>query len=90
MNTEQLLSIARECREHTRHMTPTQLDDWYAEHVGYRISEDDPSLKGNPRAHQAAVADVMFFSRLTDGEDTAETQEVAKRLSDAILNDAPL
>lgn len=84
--TEQLLAIARDCREQARNMTPTQLDDWYAEHVGYRISDDDPSLKENPSAHQAAVADVMFFSRLTDGEDTAETQEMAKRLSSSILS----
>lgn len=90
MKTEHLLSIARECREQTRQMTPAQLDDWYADHVGYRISKDDPSLKDNLRAHQAAVADVMFFSRLNEGEDTAETQDIAKRLSNAILSDEEL
>lgn len=39
-------------------MSTDELDDWYEEHVGYRLSEDDPTLVGNPE-HAYQVAEMM-------------------------------
>lgn len=39
-------------------MTTDQLDDWYLEHVGYRLTEDNPVLVGVPQ-HAEQVAEMM-------------------------------
>lgn len=39
-------------------MSTDELDDWYEAHVGYRLSEDDPSLVGKPE-HAYLVAEAM-------------------------------
>lgn len=48
-------------------MTTEQLDDWYEEHVGYRLSEDDPSLVGKME-HAAQVAEMMCLHEHGEGE----------------------
>lgn len=39
-------------------MSTDDLDDWYENHVGYRPSEDDPKLIGNPE-HAYLIAETM-------------------------------
>lgn len=39
-------------------MSTDELDDWYEQHVGYRPSQDDPALVGNPE-HAYLIAETM-------------------------------
>ncbi len=48
-------------------LSTDQLDDWYEEHVGYRLSEDDPSLIGMPE-HGFAIAEMMCLHACGEGE----------------------
>lgn len=90
MNTNELLDIARKCREEVSAMSSSQLDDWYKEHVGYRPTEDDPTLLEQPRQLQAKVVDTMFYSRLSAGEDTPGAEDVVRQLTESILADTAL
>ncbi len=47
-------------------MTTDQLDDWYEEHVGYRVSADDPTLVGKPE-HATMVAEMMVLNACGEG-----------------------
>lgn len=48
-------------------MSTDQLDDWYEQRVGYRISQDDPSLIGKPE-HGYAIAEMMCLHEHGEGE----------------------
>lgn len=50
-------------------MTTDQLDDWYLEHVGYRLTDDDPALLCTPQ-HAEQVAEMMCLHKF--GEDSVE------------------
>ncbi len=47
-------------------MSTDELDDWYQEHVGYRLSEDDPEIIGTLR-HVADVAEMMCLHEHGEG-----------------------
>lgn len=49
---------AATCIQKASAMSTDELDDWYEEHVGYRLSEEDPSLVGSPE-HAYQVAEMM-------------------------------
>lgn len=48
-------------------MSTDELDGWYQEHVGYRLSEDDPSVLGKPE-HGYAVAEMMCLHAHGEGD----------------------
>ncbi len=52
-------------------LSTDQLDDWYEEHIGYRLSQDDPSLIGTPE-HGYAIAEMMCLHACGEGEVYAE------------------
>ncbi len=52
-------------------LSTDQLDDWYEEHVGYRLSQDDPSLIGTPE-HGYVIAEMMCLHACGEGEVYAE------------------
>jgi len=50
----------------TSNMSTDELDDWYEKHVGYRVSDDDPSLVGSPE-HGYMVAEMMCLHANGEG-----------------------
>lgn len=48
-------------------MSTDQLDDWYEEHVGYRLSEDDPEIVDRFGAIERAVAEMMCLHEHGEG-----------------------
>ena len=53
----------------TSTMTAIELDNWYENHVGYRLSEDDESLVGNIQAHRYAIAEMMCLHDHGEGDE---------------------
>jgi hypothetical protein len=82
-----LLTIARECREQAESMTGVQLDQWYFEHVGYRLTEE-----GYTGPHEATVmvAGSMFFARCPNGIETPGAQAMESTLERSIYMGHPL
>lgn len=68
-------------------LSTDQLDDWYEEHVGYRLSQDDPSLIGCPE-HLYAVAEMMCLHACGEGEIYAELLELIEAQAYAKLFEA--
>lgn len=48
-------------------MSTDQLDDWYEEHVGYRLSVDDPKVADRFGAMPRAVAEMMCLHEHGEG-----------------------
>lgn len=85
---KELMSKARAVRAKAEDMTQDQLNDWYMEHVGYRPSEDDPTI--SPTELTSMVAGNMFYSMLLDGVDAPQAMAIERRLSDSIKHGTEL
>lgn len=83
-----LLDLARLCRAAAEEMTGDQLNDWYEEHVGYRLSEDDPTI--SPEQTAARVASSIFYDQCPQGLETPGAEAMEGRMADAIENGGPL
>ena len=88
LTTTDLLGLARRCAERTAGLTTKDLDDWYEEHVGYRLLEDDPAM-GAPE-HLAMVAAAMFYHSLSQGADTPMAEATCDLLVAHIERGEPL
>lgn len=85
---KELMSKARAVKAKAEDMTYDQLNDWYEEHVGYRPSEDDPTI--SPTELTATVAGSMFYGMLLDGVDAPQAMSIERRLSDSIKSGTEL
>lgn len=52
--------------EKFRRLSPKELDDWYEEHVGRRLLDDEPEIEGKPE-HWKGVAEMAYLHQY--GED---------------------
>ena len=86
-NEVSLLNLARTCREKAEAMTSIQLDDWYKEHVGYRLSDEGWT---NPAEKTVMVASSMFFNECPAGLETPGAEHMQRMLEASIENGTPL
>ena len=82
MTETDMLSRARAIRARVEDMTYDELNAWYLEHVGYKPSEDDPSL--SPTGLCSMIAGSMFYRALPDGVDTEGAEAMERRLTASI------
>lgn len=62
-----LVAAAKKYIDAVEPMSTDELDDWYEERVGYRLSVDDPSIVGTLK-HNADVAEMMCLHEHGEGE----------------------
>lgn len=86
LDPEALRVLAIRIKERVYSMSTAELDDWYQQHVGYKPTEDDPRLIGQPLVHCALVASVMFFYEAPGGLAQMAAEQGEFLLDNAVLH----
>lgn len=77
-----LIALADACRNVVENMSGEEMDKWYEENVGYRPTEDDPTI--GPVELTVKVAGAMFFGGLPEGVDTPYAEAVERDMEQRI------
>lgn len=75
LNGNPVQRMANTILDEAAKMTTDELDEWYLTHVGYRLSEDDPTIIGSSR-HSTSVAEMMCLHRCGEGAIHTEMQNI--------------
>ena len=76
------LQAARDIAALVLTMDRQALDDWYEQSAGYRLSDDEPSLRQDLGAHRAVAAEMAFLHAMPEAAGVAEILGAAVRQGD--------